>query len=931
MKKRLLSTVLALACVSSFAENFTLSREPSSLSDWKDASFYTGDAAPTGASTDEIVVPAGMTVTVADSMSDVVSFLCGIGNLRVKRAAKETDTRARLVIDVAENHTLEWAGTLSSYNEDGVAGNYSYVEKTGKGTLKLLKKSQGAYQSHWVISAGEVWLPEQETTSSSHYKYYGPVVIAHGARVRTDNCTGNSYWQVSGLYNAGHVTNGSEAQTPIYVTSGVAFSEEPPGDGTFEGNISISVRSTDFALMGTTNTFSSVVVIDGRSQYGNKSSRLTVARLGKKADSSSSLGVADPGVHMAGELGGCLVYAGHGESSDKDLRLIAAGSSTTAPNEINGGVYGGLRLTGRFTKYDTSTTWNPLIVFAGDHENPCEFAGVNEDFQFVYTPSSPYYNQTYVRYIKKTGTGEWHFPFNKNYKSGGTIAVENGTLSFDCIDAKGRVCSIGTATRCYAESALQPENSVDYAYLLGGDTVTKTGMFECRTNVVQQCTDRPFGLKGRGGFRANCGEVRYANVFGVGAGAATLVLDGTNEFENVVCDVSDGTAGGTVGIEKNGSGTWVLGGDQTFSGPLAVNGGTLIVRRPQQVYRRYRLLVKEIVDNSQAWQERGIEHKNFSGVSFAEVGLWNASNRRVNMNLSYNANYLALAPGECAWGWTLTGPSATTTALLFDGNRYTASDSSVGKIWGALSSTMFYSHSVLNSGARQSDSLTWIPLDMYLADGEGPVDHFDVLAGDSSGPDQRTPSVFQLQASVDGIHWDEVTDDCTYTHTNTRYCWLYNGNGGSGANGSKDDGYPGQNSPDDTFFNRSLGWKVTKTAPTKEFSMLENVGAVTVANGAVLKYEGLAAGAPELSRVKLAAGATGAIDGFKFAESGTFEIDEMPQGSVSVAVALPNSTGLDNVAGWAVKVGGVSKLSYHVLASPTGFTVQKSGLSIIFR
>lgn len=40
MKTCMLSFVLALACSSAFAENFTLSREPSSLSDWKDASFY---------------------------------------------------------------------------------------------------------------------------------------------------------------------------------------------------------------------------------------------------------------------------------------------------------------------------------------------------------------------------------------------------------------------------------------------------------------------------------------------------------------------------------------------------------------------------------------------------------------------------------------------------------------------------------------------------------------------------------------------------------------------------------------------------------------------------------------------------------------------------------------------------------------------------
>ena len=111
----------------------------------------------------------------------------------------------------------------------------------------------------------------------------------------------------------------------------------------------------------------------------------------------------------------------------------------------------------------------------------------------------------------------------------------------------------------------------------------------------------------------------------------------------------------------------------------------------------------------------------------------------------------------------------------------------------------------------------------------------------------------------------------------------------------------------------------------------DGVGPVTVANGATLKYEGAADGAPALSRVKLAAGATGSLDGFAFAEDGTFEIDAMPQGSVSVGVTLPNATGLANVANWQVKVGNVLKPNYRVKATADGFTVTKSGLMLYIR
>ena len=110
-----------------------------------------------------------------------------------------------------------------------------------------------------------------------------------------------------------------------------------------------------------------------------------------------------------------------------------------------------------------------------------------------------------------------------------------------------------------------------------------------------------------------------------------------------------------------------------------------------------------------------------------------------------------------------------------------------------------------------------------------------------------------------------------------------------------------------------------------------NVGPVTVANGATLKYEGVAAGAPALSDLKFATGATGSIDGFAFAQEGTLEIDEMPGSSVSIAVALPNSTGLANVGSWQVKVGGQNKPTYRVAAREGGFTVTKKGFCIILR
>ena len=92
----------------SHATEFTLSAMPASLSDWTNAAFYEGDAAPTGASTDIVKIPDGMTVTVSGTDSDVVSFLGSINMVK-------PTTNAFLVIDVPLSASpLEYTGQVNS-------------------------------------------------------------------------------------------------------------------------------------------------------------------------------------------------------------------------------------------------------------------------------------------------------------------------------------------------------------------------------------------------------------------------------------------------------------------------------------------------------------------------------------------------------------------------------------------------------------------------------------------------------------------------------------------------------------------------------------------------------------------------------------------------------------------------------------------------
>lgn len=57
-----------------------------------------------------------------------------------------------------------------------------------------------------------------------------------------------------------------------------------------------------------------------------------------------------------------------------------------------------------------------------------------------------------------------------------------------------------------------------------------------------------------------------------------VTLSGSNTGANTISGViDDGTAGGKTTLTKTGSGTWILSGDNTYTGPTAINGGMLFI------------------------------------------------------------------------------------------------------------------------------------------------------------------------------------------------------------------------------------------------------------------------------------------------------------------------------------------------------------------
>ena len=930
--KYVLFAVCLVADMALFAEAFVLTTAPSSLDDWKNGSFYEGGVAPTGVSTDTIATKfvnknTWMTIELDGTNENgednaTFKFLGGMRGIILSNAVLKVTVPAG---DVATLNCAVWDNSSRS----------GTIEKYGDGELYLASRlkvsatstSPADFECHLHVFDGTVRLTENAETGHQYHTFHS-VTIERPAKVITlfNDCV----WQMRGLYGEGMITNEASSRCRMYVCEGPKMKDDG-GEffGVIGGNVSVEARGCRFALSGTSNTMSGGVT---SSKSYDVRPEVHVRTIGSKADAASSVGNGTV-VHVLNAHP--FVYDGLGETTDRDFQLNYMNSI------LSGGTNGNLNIVGCMKRWD-ATKHNIGLILDGDNLHPCTFAATGRsdgasgsvysgcfgDFEWTVNGVKTRYNY----YMRKRGTGTWYLPFCLRFRNTGVFSVENGTLAFDTLDRAGELTSLGYSTRLY-DNVEQPTDDakVDYAFLLGSDVEGEVGIMECVTNFPQMCTDRPFGLKGKGGFRATSAPVKYANVFGVGSGANTLVLEGSCADECAVYDIVDRKKDGdtaTVGIEKNGTGTWVLGGDLTFTGPIAVNGGTLIVRRAAQKYTWYRLMVRNMCK------------ANYTIININEIGLFAADNKPQNLGLKHGASFVTLQPGECAAGWNRefnrnygVGTPIDPFEQLFDGRRYCSYEVDGGTTetsWHALNGGFRYAWKSYETGVNETNPtndnpMTWVPIDMHLADDAQPIDHYDIQTGVAPSVNPgNVPNEVQLLASMDGIHWDEASAVNTIANASATatYTWLSTGLTGGGLvdNGT------GVNS-----YTHSAGWKLTNSVPIRVFSMLTNAGPVTVANGATLKYEGDAAGAPTLSKVTLAAGATGSIDGFAFGENGTFEIDAMNDNVVSVAVTLPNAHGLDNVASWSVKVGGVTKSRYRVTARANGFTLSKGGITLSFR
>jgi fibronectin-binding autotransporter adhesin len=445
---------------------------------------------------------------------------------------------------VAASTTL----TVSS----AISGASFGITKSGAGTLSLsgpntyggdttLNGGTVIISNATSFGAGDVLVTANSTINAAALDYANDISI-DATRVLSLKTTGaaSSTTTFSGAITGdGGITleRGTNTSTIVNLSS---------TSNTFTGNLTLP------AVSGTNDFINFASIGDGGSIVFARASWLANVRYTGAAD----LTFNTRNIALATTIGIPAGYDGGGNPS----HMFANNGAGTVTINTDMGV--------------TSTAASTIFFLGGTNTGDNTFAGAIAD------PTG-----TNTLGIGKSDAGKWILSNNTNSFEGPVI-VNRGILSVGVIDVaanaqplgKGSLIRMGyrdadTGTLEYTGSA----NAVtDKQIQLGQPDRTNNGNFEGGGVILNN----------------GAGTLTFSNdtfaTFNSTAGVSTtgtgidrtLTLGGTNTGANTIegtIQDNNGAIGAQLLLTKTGDGTWVLTGDNSYTGATAINGGTLVI------------------------------------------------------------------------------------------------------------------------------------------------------------------------------------------------------------------------------------------------------------------------------------------------------------------------------------------------------------------
>ena len=840
-------------------------------SSWRETSSYK-DADTLPGAGDTVEMPENGKATVTDDDAALVA------GLHLVKMAKGCELTVNVTTDTVFGCAI-CGGTATRLGE---------LTKDGLGRLTLAscgkyKNSNGYFNDYGTdlhVQTGTLVLSPDVPADRGSVKTlsYGLIAVDDGATLILpwSNGTVASIVRTTGLKGAGTVSNNLAVTHAVYGISGLTEVSD------FSGRLAVAGQCYFYNkqyLNGTNNVHNSGK--NGPITYSYSTTYpavLGLRKIGKKADSTSSIGAAQR-IYMSDSI---LRSLSENDETDKDIYLMSdsATIAKACDSGIDAGEYGGLKFSGGVSRESSSVGFHKRFTLTGSNPtNENVFSGT-----FSRTVQNNFTNT--VRLTKK-GDCIWHLKNNAASRLDGGIAVEEGTLRFDSIaEHKGVNCALGTANILTDDFVGKSYSGhmVDYAYLLGGISTkgTTEGTMEYTGENAASCATRPFAICSKGRILSSGGPLSLTGFSGHGSGAKTLTLDGDNGAVNTAADITNGESD-SLSVVKAGAGTWRICGELSFSGDLEVRAGTLeVVATPKGTpFSRFRIWFKENAYSSGRYADLYTsDDKETTILNINKMAFFDADGSYLTLTLS-DANRTDLAPGTIAF---LNRDRAGTSRPA----------SNPFKLSNYMSTTM-------NAVPKVDDPSTWLGEELWLPENSKQAVSFDFSYYYGTNANayayaaaRRNVTALSVEGSADGAHWDEIwSDDCIQLPA-TRKTWLGPSHGADSGRPAKVDGY--------------YGMPFDHAATTNEFGTLTRVASVSVSVGATLK----AVGAVTLSTLKVDAAGAGTLDGFAFAEEGKLDVSGVSEDEATVLPLTVVNGSPANVRNWSLSIGGVAKPDWRI-------------------
>ena len=870
--------------------------------DWTLPASYEEGAVPSDAD-DVIQIPENTTVYL-DLTTDAGRASLALVNT-VQRIVPLSPTSV-LDVTVGEDQDvqrLERPFTYAHINYDATHIKWGELIKRGGGELELANghgsPTTRDFMTKITVKEGTLALPQQWPRIC----YVAALTIDAGATLVTafnagsPGSSSNTWTVYYTLQGSGTITN----RSPSSAYRLEAFSGSTGDCGTFSGKITGNITLYNAGYVDFTGTAS-----DTKWDFNLAGRRTRVASFGMRGQPSSIGAGSWVNVYPAG---GTLGYVGPGgETTDRHFAIATTNASFT----LDAGTTGGVTFTGAWKWWreanDKKSPWLRVVYLLGENADECVFGGTTTDFVSEDATATPV-----TGYFVKRGSGAWRFAEAAGRNHAGGYWVENGTLRYDSLEEAGRICALGTSTnRTYAsaQDLSKLTTHAPHAFVLGNANNATVGVFEYTGTNGYFCGTRPLVLNTNGVFRTNARKpIRFAGVSNFTPHPATLTLDGTSTCTNEMLDVSNGgSSRGPVSVVKDGTGTWKLGGNQTFSGSLTVKKGKLIVKQTEPgPYTWFRFTVTDYFRPNGSYASAAttvarlalFSATNAAGKGTAQVG-WKS--------MAYATNYVDILPGQVA----------IQDNMPMDFTRISNKNGVITEYKNNTPENMFYP---VNAGyglylryawgampkVQRADAASHVPVILRVPEGSPEILAFDYIStfGASSTSGIRG---YRLEGSVDGMHWETVAESDDAPVNSASYYWVYGQN----------------NNP----VNESEGsCPFTRTRSEATYSVLNNVSDVSVTGGATLEAEGNVA----LSKLTVDATEAGTVRGFAFAESGTLNVKNL-SGSSAVLPVTVEGDSASNVAKWTLCVNGEATTKMRVsLNESNHLTIFPVGMVIIIR